>query len=549
MLSLVAAHRLRRRRLAVPAAASSASAAWSSRADRSHGSTRCRSWLAFLVCRRRRACWSRPGAAAARALPRARHAGLRGGHGQPGVRRPSLRLRRLGGSLADRPARRCSPSRARHDDGRRGRLRGHRPGRAGDPARQVRPDPARHPRQPGRLRDPRLQHHDRARRRLRRQRRARRRRRRASTPACASRSAPTTSPSSRACRSCCSPPSAADLASPARCVGGLFYGLLPVINEQYPTRRRRWPTSCLLGGILLLGGNPNGLVSLLFGLGRRLRATVAATRVRVPSRGRGAAAARDAEEVRRWLCLRSRTSSSASAASSRSTAPASTVEEGTRRRADGAQRRRQDDAVQRHHRAAGPDARAGCASTARDVTECARASARWRGSAAPSSGSRSSARCRSATTSGSPRRCAGSTAPEPDPRRAARPGRPARRSPTRPADAVPTGIARLTELARALACDPRLLLLDEPSSGLNEDETEDFAVLVRSLAEDDGRSVLIVEHDVELVLGLCSTIHVLDFGTIIASGTPAEIQADTAGAGRLPRRRHRGRGRSRRCSA
>jgi branched-chain amino acid transport system ATP-binding protein len=94
------------------------------------------------------------------------------------------------------------------------------------------------------------------------------------------------------------------------------------------------------------------------------------------------------------------------------------------------------------------------------------------------------------------------------------------------ADSVPTGIARLTELARALACNPRLLLLDEPSSGLSESETDDFAVLVRSLAEDDGRSVLIVEHDVELVLGLCSTIHVLDFGSIIASGTPDEIRND-----------------------
>ena len=96
-----------------------------------------------------------------------------------------------------------------------------------------------------------------------------------------------------------------------------------------------------------------------------------------------------------------------------------------------------------------------------------------------------------------------------------------------PADAVPTGVARLTELARALACNPRLLLLDEPSSGLSESETDDFAVLVRSLAQDDGRSILIVEHDVELVLGLCSTIHVLDFGTIIASGPPKQIQADT----------------------
>jgi branched-chain amino acid transport system ATP-binding protein len=95
-----------------------------------------------------------------------------------------------------------------------------------------------------------------------------------------------------------------------------------------------------------------------------------------------------------------------------------------------------------------------------------------------------------------------------------------------PADAVPTGIARLTELARALACNPRLLLLDEPSSGLNEQETQAFAALVRSLAEDEGRSVLIVEHDVELVLGVCTTIHVLDFGTIIASGTPEQVQSD-----------------------
>jgi len=95
-----------------------------------------------------------------------------------------------------------------------------------------------------------------------------------------------------------------------------------------------------------------------------------------------------------------------------------------------------------------------------------------------------------------------------------------------PADSVPTGIARLTELARALACDPQLLLLDEPSSGLSDDETEDFERLVRSLAADDGRSVLLVEHDVELVMSLCSTIHVLDFGHIIASGPPDVIAAD-----------------------
>jgi branched-chain amino acid transport system ATP-binding protein len=94
------------------------------------------------------------------------------------------------------------------------------------------------------------------------------------------------------------------------------------------------------------------------------------------------------------------------------------------------------------------------------------------------------------------------------------------------ADSVPTGIARLTELARALACDPRVLLLDEPSSGLSDDETKDFEALVRSLAVDDGRSVLIVEHDVELVMALCSTIHVLDFGQIIATGPPEAIASD-----------------------
>jgi branched-chain amino acid transport system ATP-binding protein len=93
------------------------------------------------------------------------------------------------------------------------------------------------------------------------------------------------------------------------------------------------------------------------------------------------------------------------------------------------------------------------------------------------------------------------------------------------ADSVPTGTARLLELARALASEPRLLLLDEPSSGLDESETDDFGVLLRELAA-EGRGVLMVEHDMELVMGVCDEIHVLDFGRIIASGTPAEVRAD-----------------------
>ncbi|CAM8627754.1 LivG ABC-type branched-chain amino acid transport systems, ATPase component [Acidimicrobiia bacterium] len=90
---------------------------------------------------------------------------------------------------------------------------------------------------------------------------------------------------------------------------------------------------------------------------------------------------------------------------------------------------------------------------------------------------------------------------------------------------LPTGTARLVELARALASNPKVLLLDEPSSGLNEEETEEMAGLLRKLV-DEGLGVLLVEHDMSFVMGTCQFIHVLDFGTIIATGTPAEVQAN-----------------------
>jgi branched-chain amino acid transport system ATP-binding protein len=93
------------------------------------------------------------------------------------------------------------------------------------------------------------------------------------------------------------------------------------------------------------------------------------------------------------------------------------------------------------------------------------------------------------------------------------------------ADSVPTGIARLLELARALAIDPWLLLLDEPSSGLSVTETREFGDLLRELAG-EGRGVLLVEHDMDLIMGVCDRIHVLDFGRVIASGPPAAIRAD-----------------------
>ena len=95
------------------------------------------------------------------------------------------------------------------------------------------------------------------------------------------------------------------------------------------------------------------------------------------------------------------------------------------------------------------------------------------------------------------------------------------------ADSIPTGTARLLELARCLAGDPKLLLLDEPSSGLDETETDDFGDLLRDLAA-EGRAILMVEHDMDLVMGVCDEIHVLDFGSVIASGEPQAIRADPA---------------------
>jgi branched-chain amino acid transport system ATP-binding protein len=92
---------------------------------------------------------------------------------------------------------------------------------------------------------------------------------------------------------------------------------------------------------------------------------------------------------------------------------------------------------------------------------------------------------------------------------------------------LPTGTARLVEVARALALNPRVLLLDEPSSGLNEEETLALAALLRRLVA-DGLAVLLVEHDMSLVMGVCELIYVLEFGQVIAIGAPQEIQADPA---------------------
>ncbi len=92
-------------------------------------------------------------------------------------------------------------------------------------------------------------------------------------------------------------------------------------------------------------------------------------------------------------------------------------------------------------------------------------------------------------------------------------------------DKLPTGTQRLVEVARALATKPQVLLLDEPSAGLNEEETKALAELLRELAG-TGLAVLLVEHDMGLVMSASHGIHVLDFGRIIAVGTPDQVQAD-----------------------
>jgi ABC-type branched-subunit amino acid transport system ATPase component len=94
----------------------------------------------------------------------------------------------------------------------------------------------------------------------------------------------------------------------------------------------------------------------------------------------------------------------------------------------------------------------------------------------------------------------------------------------RPALAVPLGTGRLVEVARALAADPTVMLLDEPSSGLDVHETEQLGDALRRVRRERGTAFVLVEHNVDFVLGLSDRITVLDFGKVLTEGTPDEIR-------------------------
>lgn len=95
-----------------------------------------------------------------------------------------------------------------------------------------------------------------------------------------------------------------------------------------------------------------------------------------------------------------------------------------------------------------------------------------------------------------------------------------------PASSLPYGAQRRLEIARALATEPRFLLLDEPAAGMNPQESEELMRFIRRLRDDFRLTILLIEHDMKVVMNVCDTIHVLDQGVHIACGTPAEIRAN-----------------------
>ena len=93
-----------------------------------------------------------------------------------------------------------------------------------------------------------------------------------------------------------------------------------------------------------------------------------------------------------------------------------------------------------------------------------------------------------------------------------------------PASNLPIGEQRILEIGRALATEPRLVLLDEPAAGLNIKETRELGEIIRKIREELKTTIILVEHDMDLVMGISDSITVLNFGEVIAEGTPLEVQ-------------------------
>ena len=97
---------------------------------------------------------------------------------------------------------------------------------------------------------------------------------------------------------------------------------------------------------------------------------------------------------------------------------------------------------------------------------------------------------------------------------------------SRQAGSLPYGDQRRLEIARALAVEPRILMLDEPNAGMNQTETDDLLGLVRRIRDELGVTIILIAHDIPLVMNLCDRIQVLNFGELIAEGEPQEVRAD-----------------------